>query len=292
MNAMKSSRNLAIIAVFIGCLVLNPAWAGLFGPEVELLPPEVINTRLHGEALLFSSSGARLQINTKGAAVGGFLVGMILSSAVASSGGGGTTNAAQLNQQMQANMAITQQANVGIQGAVRDASAISAGLQAPDLAQQGPFPLIAQNLNRAMIEQQVKLVARASDPAPALRLNLQQKEWKLDYSMMSSEYTLTSALTMELLDTKADKVHLRQSCLREYPKKMSLEEWEVDRHHAVAVAAEDIAQHCYEEFSRALDLPVLATAARVQVEVAAPDTVESANSKDSTATEAAQSSIK
>lgn len=287
MKAIKSPKHLAIIAFFVACLVVKPAWAGLFGPEVELLSPEIINARLHSETLLFSASGEALKVHTKGAAVGGFLVGMVLSSALASSGGSGTMNAAQMNQQMQANMAIAQQANVGIQGVVRDSSATVAGLQTPELAQRGPLPLIMQNLNRAMIEQQVKLVVGTSGAAPALRLNLLQKEWKLDYSMMSSDYTLTSALTMELIDPKADKVHLRQSCSREYPKKMSLEAWELDKHHAVAVAAEDIAQQCYEEFSRKLDLPVLATAASAQVEVAVPETAESATIKDGAVVEMA-----
>jgi len=74
--------------------------------------------------------------------------------------------------------------------------------------------------------------------------------------MASSDYTLSSALTMELFDTRAGKVHLRQTCTREYPKKMPLEAWERDDHQEVASAAEEIAQLCAEEFAVALNIPL------------------------------------
>ena len=132
-----SKRRLITLIVLATSLVTNPAVAGLFGPDIELLSPGEINTRLHEETVLFSPSGTPLQIKTKGAAVGGFLVGMILSSAMASSGGGGATNAAQLNQQMQANMAIAQQTNASIQGVVNDVAANVTGQQSPELAKLG-----------------------------------------------------------------------------------------------------------------------------------------------------------
>ena len=79
----------------------------------------------------------------------------------------------------------------------------------------------------------------------------------LDFSMLSSDYTLSSALTMELLDTRAGKIHLRQTCASDYPKKMPLETWELDEHQMVVTAAEEIAQHCFEAFAVALNIPLV-----------------------------------
>ena len=252
-----SKRRLITLIVLATSLVTNPAVAGLFGPDIELLSPGEINTRLHEETVLFSPSGTPLQIKTKGAAVGGFLVGMILSSAMASSGGGGATNAAQLNQQMQANMAIAQQTNASIQGVVNDVAANVTGQQSPELAKLGPFPFVARTLGHAMDAQQITRVNKAGDPVPSLKLSLTQKEWKLDFSMLSSDYTLSSELMMELLDTRTNKIYLRQSCIREYPKKQPLEAWELDEYQAVTQAAEAIAQQCQEEFATALNLPLV-----------------------------------
>lgn len=74
--------------------------------------------------------------------------------------------------------------------------------------------------------------------------------------MASSDYTLSGGLLMELLDTHSKKIHLRQTCVREHPKKMSLEAWEVDNYQEVASAAEAIAQQCAEEFAVALNIPL------------------------------------
>jgi len=256
MISIRATKQTLLLTVVLAVMVTQPACAGLFGPDVELLKPTQISERLHNETVLFNTGGSPLQVKTKGAAVGGFFVGMILSSAMASGGGGGATNAAQMNQQMQANMAIAQQANANLRGVVTSAAASASGPQSPTAAKLGPLPLVAQQLNRAFSEQHVAIADSATDPAPTLKLSLTQKTWMLDFSMASSDYTLSSALTMELLDTRTGKIHLRQSCDRAYPKKMPLEAWEQDDHQEVASAAEAIAQRCAEEFAVALNLPL------------------------------------
>jgi hypothetical protein len=272
MTAIGFPKQIVALALVVTCLAIKPARAGLFGPDVESLSPEDLSARLHDDTLLFSASGVALKIHTKGSAVGSFLAGMILTSALSSNGGGGAISAEQLNREMQAKVEISQQASVGIQGLVGEALATAIGQQAVDQAQRGPLSLIALALNKAMIEHQVKFVVSATDPVPALRLTLLQKEWKLDYSMFSNDYRLSSELTMELIDTKANKLHLSHSCRQEYPRKMSLDDWERDDDRAIAVAAEEIAQHCYQEFSHALDLGQRVTTPSAAPEIPEPET--------------------
>ncbi len=257
MNTMSSLKRTVSYALFMAFIAAQSAHAGWFGPDVELLPPAQIGERLRNEAALFTSGGSALQIKTKGAAVGGFLVGMIIGSAVSSGGGtGGATNAAQLNSQMQANVAIAQQSSAHIQGAVTTAANNAAGQQSSDSAKLGPLSRVVKQLNRAFNEQGIVIADSATDPAPTLKLSLTQKTWLLDFSMASSDYTLSGGLLMELLDTHSKKIHLRQTCVREHPKKMSLEAWEVDNYQEVATAAEAIAQQCAEEFAVALNIPL------------------------------------
>lgn len=270
---MRFHRSLAI-ALLATTLLARPAAAGFFGPDVELLSPPQVGERLRAETLVFNASGAALHIHTKGAAIGGFLVGMILSSALAS-GGGNAGNPAQMQRQMQANMDIAQRTNVEIQGAVNKLSAEAAGAEAAELAQRGPLMPLTNSLNTALLNQQTRLVAGDAEPKAALTLKLSQIEWKLDFEAFSSDYTLKTALTLELLDKPADKLHLRNTCAYQYTKKMPLEDWERDEHLAIAQAAEEIAQHCHEEFAKALNL-VQVTSAASEVPLPLPDTATQA----------------
>ncbi|MFA7293664.1 MAG: hypothetical protein WC023_15600 [Rhodocyclaceae bacterium] len=261
------------VFLFISTLIIatQPAHAGFFGPDVELLAPPQVAERLLAEPLVFGKAGKALEIRTKGAAVGGFLVGMILSSAMASGGGGGATNAAQMQRQMQANMDIAQQANVHIQGAVNQLSAEAAGAAAAELAQRGPLPLLAQSLDHALRGHQAQLVAADAEPKPSLVLSLRQTEWKLDFETFSSDYVLKTALTLELLDKRADKLHLRATCQQEYPKKMELDDWERDNHLAIAQAAEEIARGCHDEFAKALNIALADPPAPATTPLAMPE---------------------
>jgi hypothetical protein len=251
-----------LYTLFIAAAIATPpAHAGFFGPDHEPLSPVQIGERLQREPVSFAGGGKALEIRTKAAAIGGFIVGAILSSAAASGSVSGANNAAQMQQQMQANMQIAQQANVHIQGAVNQLSAEAAGAAAAEVAQRGPLPLLVQTLNGALREQQAQLADANAEPKPALALRLSQTEWKLDFETFSSDYVLKTALTLELLDKAADKLHLRATCQQEYPKKMELDDWERDDHLAIAQAAEEIARGCHAQFATVLNLAAANAAA-------------------------------
>ncbi len=108
-----------------------------------------------------------------------------------------------------------------------------------------------------------------AEPKPALALRLSQTEWKLDFETFSSDYVLKTALTLELLDKAADKLHLRATCQQEYPKKMELDDWERNDHLAIAQAAEEIARGCHAQFATALNLA--ATTAAANPSAASPE---------------------
>ena len=251
-----------LYTLFIAAAIATPpAHAGFFGPDHEPLSPVQIGERLQREPVSFAGGGKALEIRTKAAAIGGFIVGAILSSAAASGSVSGANNAAQMQQQMQANMQIAQQANVHIQGAVNQLSAEAAGAAAAEVAQRGPLPLLVQTLNGALREQQAQLADANAEPKPALVLSVSQTEWKLDFETFSSDYVLKTALTLELLDKAADKLHLRATCQQEYPKKMELDDWERDDHLAIAQAAEEIARGCHAQFATVLNLAAANAAA-------------------------------
>lgn len=264
---LKSRLCALILIAAVAALTVSPAHAGFFGPDNEPLTPAQISERLQREPITFSGGGKALEIRTKGAAIGGFIAGFILSSAMAS-GGSVPGNPAQMQQQMQARMDIAQQFNANFQVAANRLSAEAAGAAAGEIARRGPLPLLLQTLSGDLRERQVRLAdanpaasaatsvdasADASAPAkPVLALTLSQTEWKLEFEAFSSDYALKTALTLELIDKAADKLHLRAICQQDYPKKMELDDWERDDHLAIAQAADDIARRCHGEFMAAL----------------------------------------
>jgi hypothetical protein len=252
------SRCCAPIAIALMVSAMSPAHAGFFGPDSEPLTPAQINERMQQEPIHFSGGGKALEIRTKGAAIGGFIAGFILSSAMAS-GGSLSGNPAQMQDQMQARMDIAQQFNSNLQVAANRISAEAAGAAATEVARRGPLPLLAQTLNDALRARQAQLTEANADPRPALTLRLSQTEWKLEFEAFSSDYVLKTALTLELLDKAADKLHLRTVCQQEFPRKMPLDDWERDDHGAIADAAGQIAAGCHAQFIAAL-LPVAAEA--------------------------------
>ncbi|HXU92053.1 MAG TPA: hypothetical protein VFP33_00190 [Gallionella sp.] len=270
-----------VLFAFYGMFFMQSATAGFFGPTVEILPADQVWKRMQEQPLAFTTNAAPLEIRTKGAAIGGFLIGSLLSSAAMSGGGAGVSNPAQMQQQMQANMAVAQQLNPQIQGLARDVAAKSEARSAQDIAKQGPLPLIAPNLMKVIQERKANLVADASD-GPSLKLRLSQNTWKLEFAALSSDYTLNSALHLELRDTKADKVYFQRDCGGEYGKKMPLEDWERDQSKAIAEAAQEVAQNCQVEFLRELGIAsddvsvtrdVQATAATAIAVSTTPDSV-------------------
>jgi len=241
---------LGMMAIFV-----SQAEAGFFGPSTELLSPEKVLGRLQEQPFSFSTSGGQLLIRTKAAAIGGFILGTVLSSAGASTSVG-NVSPVQMQQQMQANMAIAQNASVQIQGVVRDVAAKEARRSVQDMAKQGPLPLLARDISQYLQTQKARLAGQEEAAKPELTLSLQQPEWKLEFSMLSSDYTLSSNLHLVLLDIKADKVYLREDCKVEYAKKMPLESWEQDEYKAIAQAAEDIARQCWSNLALTLGAAV------------------------------------
>lgn len=254
-------------SLLIAVLAVGPASAGFFGPDVELLTPQQVSVRLRAEPPTLQVEGVKLDIRTKSAAVGGFLFSFVIGSVLASSGGGGATNAAQLQRQMDANMQIVSMASPHMQEGIRQLAAAAAGAQAVDLAQRGPLPLIAHSIAVGLHQGQAAVSGPgAAEDTPVqndLVLKLVQRAWKLDFEAFSSDYVLDVALVLELHDRKADKIHLRHTCQRQHPTRMSLEDWERDEYLAIAQAAEDFARTCQEEFARALGFPFLASAAQI-----------------------------
>lgn len=245
--------------ILIAALAVSPAHAGFFGPDNEPLTPAQISERLQREPISFSGGGTALEIRTKGAAIGGFIIGAILGSAMAS-GGSVSGNPAQMQQQMQARTEIAQQFSANFQVAASNLSAEAAAAAAAETAKRGPLPLLLQTLGGDLRERKVQLTAASADASadataaakPALTLKLSQTVWKLEFETFSSDYVLKTALTLELLDKAADKLHLRTICQQEYPKKAALEDWERDDHLAIAQAAEEIARLCHGQFMAAL----------------------------------------
>lgn len=255
--AASGSATFRHLTILVSLLLLpaGSAMAGFFGPDVELLSPALVRERLQKQPLAFETGGAQLEVRTKAAAIGGFLLGALLSSGSVSAGNGNMT-AQQMGQQMQANATIAQAANPQIQRAVSDIGAAEAARGAQDIASQGPLPLVAKSLGQLLLEQGAKVVTAGAGEAPALQLRLRQTAWRLDFALTSSDYTLFNGLRLELVDTKADKVHVRQDCGGEYEKKMLLDDWERDGYQALALAADEVARECQKAFREALGLSV------------------------------------
>lgn len=239
----------------VATLIAPKANAGFFGPDKEPLSPEQIKERMTSTPFSIDSGGVQLDIHTKSAAVGSFLVSFLVGSAIGSSGGGGTpNNAAQMQRQMQAHADIAQHTSANLQKVVTEQAAKSAGAAAAEQARTGPLPLVKQRLESALREMQANLAEAGAKPEYTLKLS--QDAWTLDFSTFSSDYALSTTLSLEFRNTQADKIHYQHTCTKIHPQKLPLEAWEQDEHLAIAQGAEDLARDCYREFATALRLPL------------------------------------
>lgn len=260
---LRSAGLLLAIAV-----LSQPAAAGLFGPSTELLKGDALAAKLKSQQVVFSISGGVLDIRTKSAAVGSFLVGFIVSSALASGGGGGggmPANAQQMQKNMQA-MQANMQANTQIatafhqnfQVAMTQIASDQAAKPKAQIAKEGPVVTVSQQLMASLLQEPGIKMSLASDVQPAapvdLQLRFSQPEWKLDFSMASSEYTLRYQIDASLYQKESDTVFYKESCKGEAPKKLVLEDWERDDFSEVALAAGDIASRCAATLTAALGL--------------------------------------
>lgn len=196
--------------------------------------------------------------------MGGFLLGFVASSALASGGMQPGMNAQQMNQTMQANMQIATSFNQNLQTVVTQMASEQAVKPTAQLAKEGPVIAVSQQLLASLMQTpnlNVSLANVAAKPAPTdLQLQITQPEWKLDFSMASSDYTLLHHIVVTLYQKQSDTVFFRETCAGEYPRKMPKEDWERDDFAAVAAASRENADRCAAQVMAALDLtPVKAT---------------------------------
>ncbi|MFS2033514.1 hypothetical protein ACEN8I_05750 [Polaromonas sp. CT11-55] len=271
---LRSASLLLAIAV-----LSQPAAAGLFGPSTELLKGDALAAKLKAQQVVLSAGGGVLDIRTKGAAVGSFLVGFIVSSALAS-GGGATGNAQQMQKNMQANMQIATSFNQNLQVAMTQVASDQAAKPKAQIAKEGPVIAVSQQLMASLLQEpgiKMSLASAAQPAAPAdLQLRVSQPEWKLDFSMASSEYTLRYQIDASLYQKESDTVFYKQSCKGEVPRKLALEDWERDDFSEVALAAADVANSCAATLIAALGLRPVPVAPLSPPARKADPTVESA----------------
>lgn len=260
---LRSASLLLAIAV-----LSQPAAAGFFGPSAELLKGDALAAKLRAQPVVLSTSGSVLDIRTKSAAVGSFLVGFIVSSALASgggSGGGMPANAQQMQKNMQA-MQANMQANTKMatafhqdfQVAMTQIASDQAAKPKAQIAKEGPVISVSQQLMASLFQEPDIKMSLASDAQPAapadLQLRVSQPEWKLDFSMASSEYTLRYQIDASLYQKESDTVFYKETCKGEAQKKLAIEDWERDDFSEVALAAGDIANRCAATLTAALGL--------------------------------------
>ncbi len=268
-----------LLAIAVLC---QPATAGFFGPSTDILKGDALAAKLKSQPIVLSVSGGLLDVRTKGAAVGSFLLSFVASSALAS--GGGTAaparNAQQMQQNMQTNMKnmqasmrIATEFNKTLQTAMTKIASDQAEKPKAEIAKEGPVVLVSQQLLASLLQQPGLRTALASaNQSPAasdLQLRVSQPEWKLDFSMASSDYTLSYLTEVSLYQKESDTVFFREICKGEVQRKLPLEDWQRDEFAEVALAATEVGNRCVQPFIAALGLTPAAPAA-VQQPAAGP----------------------
>ena len=235
------------------------ASAGFFGPSTKLLSNEALIQKLQSQELLIHISGRALDVRSKAAAVGGFLLGFIASSAMASGGGmpsGG--NAQQMNQNMQANMQLATQFNQNFQTAFTSVAGSQAVKPSGQVSKEGPVVLVAQQLAASLSQTpniKAAFLTTNQKPKPIdLQLRIGQPVWLLDFSMASSDYSLSHRIEISIYQKETDTIFFKQECVGVADSKMPKEAWEKDDFAAVASAALDAGNKCASKVIAALGL--------------------------------------
>lgn len=236
-----------------------PASAGFFGPSTKLLSSEALTQKLQSQTLVIDISGSALDVRSKAAAVGGFLLGFIASSAMASGGGmpsGGS--AQQMHQNMQANMQLATQFNQNFQTAFTSVAASQAAKPSGQAGKEGPVVLVAQQLAASLTQTpniKAAFLTAGQKPKPTdLQLRIAQPVWLLDFSMVSSDYTLSHRIEVSVYQKESDTIFFKQECQGVAEAKKPKEEWEKDDFAAVASAALDAGNKCASKVIAALGL--------------------------------------
>jgi len=257
---MSKTKTTLIAAVTLASL-MQPASAGLFGPGTEILQGPALAQMLQSQPVVVSVSGGPLDVRSKAAAVGGFLLGFVASSVMASGGMRPGMNAQQMNQTMQANLQIATAFNQNIQSTVTRMAADQAAKSTTQVAKEGPLGPISQQLIPALAQTPGLMLAPTAEGTQAdpayLQLRLTQPEWQLDFSMASNDYTLLHQIELTLYQKSTDKIFFKETCKTEYAKKMPKEDWERDDYAAVATASNELASQCADKLVAALGIGAL-----------------------------------
>ena len=262
MRPSQRFASLLVAVLLLGGAIHQPASAGFFGPTNTPLKGDALAAKLASQPLAFSTNAALLEIRTKGAAVGSFLLGFVVSSAMASGGGGMPGNAQQMQRSMQANADIARSFNQNLQVALTQVAATQAEKPKGQIAREGPIVVVGQQLIASIKQQPGLTLAVASADAPekaaGLQIQVTQPVWKLDFSMASSSYTLLYETAAALYEKQSDTIFFKSTCKGEFPKKMELEAWERDDFSEVAQAADAIGRQCATSLVAALGLSQVA----------------------------------
>ena len=246
--------------VLVTCLAIAslPANAGFFGPSKAVLTGDALAQKLQSQALVVDVSGGSLDVRSKAAAIGGFVLGFVLSSAMASGGVSPGVSAQQLQQTAQANMQIAAALNSNFQTAFTSMAASQAAKSAGQVAKEGPVSLVAQQVVASLAQNpsvKVQALAAPAKVSPSdLQLRIVQKAWLLDFSMTSSDYTLSHDIEVSLYQKQADTIYFAQECKGPIAEKKPKEDWEKDDFAAVAFAATAAGNQCAQKVIAALGL--------------------------------------
>ncbi len=237
----------------------QPAAAGLFGPASEPLQGEALMQKLRSAPVVLNVRGNLLHIRSKGGEVGGFLLGMIAGSALASgTSSGPSTSAQQLQRQLDANVQIATTFSQNVNSAIVSAAEAQTAKPQAQVAKEGPVLAISQELLASLSQVPQLNIApagagRSASPAD-LQLTVSQPQWQLDYSMLSSDYTLRYNVSVQLYQKESDTIYFKESCQGEYGEKMPQEAWEQGEFGALQNASREIAKRCVVELQAKLGL--------------------------------------
>lgn len=270
--------SLAASCVAFAFTFSQPAAAGLFGPSSEPLQGNALMQKLRSAPVVFKIQGKLLHIRSKGGEVGGFLLGMIAGSALASGTSNPGVSAQQMQRQLDANMQIATTFSQNVNSAIVSAAEAQAAKPQAQVAKEGPVLAISQELLASLSQVPQLNIApagagRSASPAD-LQLTVSQPQWQLDYSMLSSDYTLRYDVSVQLYQKESDTIYFKESCQGEYGEKMPKEEWEQGEFGALQNASRDIARRCVAELQDKLGVAAAtatgAVAAAEPIPAAAP----------------------
>ncbi len=208
--------------------------------QVSELTPDELKSRLQNGAISVRpvTAPVRLTERTKGQAVGNFIVSSVVSSVAASGTGARTAS------EMQANAQISQSFGQQLNQSLPTGSEVESG--------GGADARLARRLDDRFRQ------ALQTEKTSPIELAVSTSRWELGYESFftSSDYTLSYALTVAVIDRDTDKPRTlkRIQCQGDVPGKMPLDAWQADNYAAVNKAADDIADNCFKRTITAFGL--------------------------------------